>query len=144
MGYIRRLYDWVLHWAETPYGVWALFILAFSESSFFPIPPDVLLIALVIGAVQSIPGQYPPPPDASEKSSFARGIREWTGYFVRVIPWILTHFGPLVAKFPRSRPLLCLRLLNRFRFWRNLWLLHRPFLLVYRGRNLYIRGYLLF
>lgn len=46
---MRRLYNWVLHWAETPYGAWALFILAFSESSFFPIPPDVLLIALAIG-----------------------------------------------------------------------------------------------
>lgn len=45
---IRRLYDWVLYWAETPYGVPALFILAFAESSFFPIPPDVLLIALAI------------------------------------------------------------------------------------------------
>jgi len=45
---IRRLYDWVLHWAETPYGPWALFLLAFAESSFFPIPPDVLLIALAI------------------------------------------------------------------------------------------------
>lgn len=46
---LRRLYDWVLHWAETPYGTWALFLLAFSESSFFPIPPDVLLIALAVG-----------------------------------------------------------------------------------------------
>lgn len=45
---IRRLYDWVLSWAETPYGSWALFLLAFSESSFFPIPPDVLLIALAV------------------------------------------------------------------------------------------------
>ncbi len=45
---LRRLYDWVLYWAETPYGSWALFILAFAESSFFPIPPDVLLIALAI------------------------------------------------------------------------------------------------
>jgi membrane protein YqaA with SNARE-associated domain len=45
---IRRLYNWVLHWAETPYGVPALFVLAFAESSFFPIPPDVLLIALAI------------------------------------------------------------------------------------------------
>jgi len=44
----RKLYDWVLHWAETPYGSWALFLLAFSESSFFPIPPDVLLIALAV------------------------------------------------------------------------------------------------
>ena len=48
-GTIRRLYDWVLHWAETPYGIPALFLLAFAESSFFPIPPDVLLIALAIG-----------------------------------------------------------------------------------------------
>jgi len=45
---LRKLYDWVLHWAETPYGSWALFLLAFSESSFFPIPPDVLLIALAV------------------------------------------------------------------------------------------------
>jgi len=45
---LRRLYDWVLRWAETPYGSWALFLLAFSESSFFPIPPDILLIALAV------------------------------------------------------------------------------------------------
>lgn len=45
---VRRLYDWVLRWAESPYGSWALLVLAFCESSFFPIPPDVLLIALAI------------------------------------------------------------------------------------------------
>lgn len=45
---MRRLYDWVLHWAETPYGAPVLFLLAFVESSVFPIPPDVLLIALCI------------------------------------------------------------------------------------------------
>ncbi len=49
---LRKIYDWVLHWADTPYGSWALFILAFSESSFFPIPPDVLLIALAVGKPQ--------------------------------------------------------------------------------------------
>lgn len=49
-GPIRRLYDWVLHWAYTPYGVPALFVLAFAESSFFPIPPDPLLLALCLGA----------------------------------------------------------------------------------------------
>jgi len=45
-GLHRRLYDWTLHWAHTPYGSIALFTLAFCESSFFPIPPDVLLMAL--------------------------------------------------------------------------------------------------
>lgn len=49
MKFIRNIYDWVLHWAETPYGPIALFLLAFAESSFFPIPPDALLIALALG-----------------------------------------------------------------------------------------------
>jgi membrane protein YqaA with SNARE-associated domain len=49
---MRRLYDWVLHWAETPYGMPALFVLAFAESSFFPIPPDPLLIALCLGSAK--------------------------------------------------------------------------------------------
>lgn len=46
---IRRLYDWTLHWAETPHATWALFGLALAESSVFPVPPDVLLIALTLG-----------------------------------------------------------------------------------------------
>jgi membrane protein YqaA with SNARE-associated domain len=49
-GWMRRLYDWVLHWADTPYGPAALFVLALAESSFFPVPPDPLLIALCLGA----------------------------------------------------------------------------------------------
>lgn len=49
-GFVRRLYDWVLHWADTPYGAPALFMLALAESSFFPVPPDPLLIALCLGA----------------------------------------------------------------------------------------------
>ncbi len=49
MQVIRRLYDWVLSWADTPYGTPALFVLSFAESSFFPIPPDVLQIALSAG-----------------------------------------------------------------------------------------------
>jgi membrane protein YqaA with SNARE-associated domain len=47
-GFMQKLYDWAEHWSETHYGPLALFILAFAESSIFPIPPDVLLIALVI------------------------------------------------------------------------------------------------
>lgn len=48
MKWVRRLYDWVLHWAHTPYGTPALIVNSFAESSFFPIPPDVLLIALSV------------------------------------------------------------------------------------------------
>lgn len=43
---IEDLINWTLNWANTPYGVYALFILAFAESSLFPVPPDILLIAL--------------------------------------------------------------------------------------------------
>ncbi len=48
---VKRLYDWVLSWGDSRWGALALFVLAFAESSFFPIPPDVLLIALCLGAV---------------------------------------------------------------------------------------------
>ena len=47
---VRKIYDWVLSWAEKPSARLALFILAFAESSFFPVPPDILLIPLVLGA----------------------------------------------------------------------------------------------
>jgi len=46
---LRRLYDWVLSLADHPHAGLALFLVAFAESSFFPIPPDVLLIALALG-----------------------------------------------------------------------------------------------
>lgn len=49
-NWLKRLYQWVLHWADTKYGLPALIAIAFVESSFFIIPPDVLLIALCMGA----------------------------------------------------------------------------------------------
>lgn len=45
--WLRALYDWTLHWGETPQALTALFLIALVESSVFPIPPDVLLIAIV-------------------------------------------------------------------------------------------------
>jgi len=92
MKAVRRLYDWVLHWAETPYGVPALFLLAFAESSFFPVPPDVLLIALciaiparsfryaLISSVGSVLGGV---------AGYAIGIGLWevlSGFFFQYVP----------------------------------------------------------
>ncbi|HRK73199.1 MAG TPA: VTT domain-containing protein [Rhodothermales bacterium] len=48
-GWIHRIKDWVESLAAKPYGVPALALLAFCESIFFPIPPDVLLMALCVG-----------------------------------------------------------------------------------------------
>jgi len=50
MKWIRDLYDWILKWSDSKYGAVALVVFSFSEASFFPIPPDVLLIALALGA----------------------------------------------------------------------------------------------
>lgn len=48
LRWLRGLYNWTLHWAKTPQAPVALFSIAFIESSFFPIPPDILLIAMVV------------------------------------------------------------------------------------------------
>ena len=45
---LRRLYDWTISLAQSPHALWALAIVAFVESSFFPIPPDVLMIPMII------------------------------------------------------------------------------------------------
>ena len=47
-GQLRKLYDWIISWAHKKYSSAALFVLAFAESSFFPIPPDILQIALSV------------------------------------------------------------------------------------------------
>lgn len=47
---LRSLYDWTLEKAEHPKAMWILAALSFTESSFFPIPPDVLLIPMVLAA----------------------------------------------------------------------------------------------
>ena len=49
---VKRLYNWVLSWSGSRWGVLALFLMALFEASWFPLPPDILLIALCLGATQ--------------------------------------------------------------------------------------------
>lgn len=49
---IRRLYNWTLNLAERPAALWWLAAIAFVESSFFPIPPDLMLIPMVLAVRQ--------------------------------------------------------------------------------------------
>ncbi|HQL55986.1 MAG TPA: DedA family protein [Myxococcota bacterium] len=83
MLWLRWLYDWVLSWADSPYAAFALFVLAFTESSFFPIPPDVLLIALVLGR--------------RNKAFFYAGITAVASVLGGLFGWFLGHefFGPV-------------------------------------------------
>ncbi len=45
---LQRLYDWTLSLAQHPHALWALAIVSFVESSFFPIPPDIIMIPMII------------------------------------------------------------------------------------------------
>lgn len=45
---LRRLYDWTMRLADHPHALWALAFIAFLESSVFPIPPDVLMIPMIL------------------------------------------------------------------------------------------------
>ncbi|UCD53445.1 MAG: DedA family protein [Phycisphaerales bacterium] len=88
----RRLYDWVIHFAETRHGATALFVLSFAESSFFPVPPDVLLAPLALGA----PRKWFRFAAACSLASVLGGI---LGYLIGAFlwsaigPWALAHLG---------------------------------------------------
>ena len=45
---LRRLYDWIMGFAGHPRAMWVLAIVSFAESSVFPIPPDVLMIPMIL------------------------------------------------------------------------------------------------
>jgi membrane protein YqaA with SNARE-associated domain len=45
-GMLRRIYDWCIVAADRPYALWILGAVAFAESSFFPIPPDIMLLPM--------------------------------------------------------------------------------------------------
>lgn len=88
----RRLYDWVIHFAHTRHGTTALFFLSFAESSFFPVPPDVLLGPLALGA----PKRWFRFAVACSIASVLGGI---LGYCIGVFlwsaigPWAYAHLG---------------------------------------------------
>jgi membrane protein YqaA with SNARE-associated domain len=81
----RRLYDWVIHFANTRHGPTALFLLSFAESSFFPVPPDVLLGPLALGA----PKRWLRFALACSIASVFGGI---LGYLIGMLLW--TEIGP--------------------------------------------------
>ncbi len=112
MKLLRKLYDWVLHWADTPYGALVLFLLALAESSFFPIPPDALLIALCLGAIKK-----------SWRFAFytavASVIGGIIGYFIGYGIWPLVNsfFFKYVPGFSESFFLQVMANYNEYGFW---------------------------
>lgn len=96
MNIIKKTYNWVLTWADSKWGGVALFIFAFAESSFFPIPPDVLLIALCLGAPKRsfryaaicTAGSV-----AGAMAGYALGFYLWQGMHDCFIPSIFSQEG---------------------------------------------------
>jgi len=43
---LRRIYDWCIAAADKPYALWILTAVSFAESSFFPVPPDIMLLPM--------------------------------------------------------------------------------------------------
>lgn len=88
----RRMYDWVVHFANTRHGGTALFVLSFAESSFFPVPPDVLLAPLSLGA----PRKWARFAGLCSIASVLGGI---LGYLIGLLlwsaisAWVFAHLG---------------------------------------------------
>lgn len=111
---LRRLYQWVLHWADTPYGTPALVVISFAESSFFPIPPDVLQIALSI----SRPKRSFYYAAVSTVASVAGGVLGWfigyalwtavDGFFYSYVPGITPENVDYVGRLYQENAVLAL------------------------------------
>ncbi len=110
----RRLYDWVVHFAGTRHGERALFALSFAESSFFPVPPDVLLGPLALGA----PKKWFRFAASCSIASVLGGILGYCiGMFLweAVGPWAYAHLGSIgltEANFVKFE-----RWYDRYDFW---------------------------
>jgi membrane protein YqaA with SNARE-associated domain len=110
----RRLYNWVIHFADTRYAEVALFALSFSESSFFPVPPDVLLAVMALG----VPRRWLRFALLCSVASVVGGI---FGYCIGMFlwhligNWVFAHFGWLgftPENFEKIRSLY-----NKYDYW---------------------------
>ncbi|WP_284163126.1 YqaA family protein [Frigidibacter sp. SD6-1] len=93
---IRALYDWTIRLADHPKALWALGTVSFVESSFFPIPPDVLMIPMIIAR----PSRAWLIATIALVTSVLGGL---FGYFIGAVLWetigqpILTFYGKAEA-----------------------------------------------
>jgi membrane protein YqaA with SNARE-associated domain len=52
--WLNRLKEWCLHWANTKWGIWALFFCAFADASFFGLPTPMLFLALALINIRKV------------------------------------------------------------------------------------------
>ncbi len=93
-GIHYRLYDWVIEWSAHRHARWALFGLSFAEASFFPIPPDVLLVAMVLAR----PGSARAFAAIATVASILGGVVGYAiglGLWALISGWTFSHLGIL-------------------------------------------------
>lgn len=103
---LHNLYNWTIHWAATPQAEWVLFAIALAESSFFPLPPDVLMIAMAV---------------ANPKNSFYFAAICTAGSVIGgMIGYLIGKFGgrPLLRKFVKEHTIERVEgLFNKYDSW---------------------------
>ena len=97
LKFAHRLYHWTLKWAAHPHASWALFGIAFIESSFFLIPPDVLLIPMTIAK----PRRWIWYATIATVGSVLGGI---FGYVIGIALW--ESIGAAIVKFYHFEPVI--------------------------------------
>jgi membrane protein YqaA with SNARE-associated domain len=75
---LRKLYDWCIAAAHKPYANWLMGLVSFVESSFFPVPPDAMLIPMALAR--------------PEKAYFYAGLCTVTSVAGGVLGWVIGYF----------------------------------------------------
>lgn len=107
---LRSMYDWVIRLSEHPKSLWALAGVSFAESSFFPIPPDIMLIPMVVAQRAKawlIAGVCTAASVAGGFLGYAIGFF----FFATVGQWLIDFFG-LQAAFANFQ-----QLFNKYGLW---------------------------
>jgi membrane protein YqaA with SNARE-associated domain len=79
---LRRIYDWCIDAADKPYALWILAAVSFAESSFFPVPPDIMLLPMSLahgGSRPSAPPRRSPAACSVTRSARCSTIRSGNG-----------------------------------------------------------------
>lgn len=107
---LRRFYDWMMGFADHPKAIWVLSAVSFAESSFFPIPPDPLYIAMLMSNRDKVW-------KLALICTITSVVGGWLGYAIgyflyeTIGEWILTAYG-LQASFDKFQ-----HSFNEWGFW---------------------------
>jgi len=139
---LRRLYDWCIDAAEKPYAMWIMGAASFAESSFFPVPPDVMMIPMALARPQrayvlaawctatSVAGGVLGYGYGSKVETFRAAYAQWGAWIILLkgltpIPYKIVTITSGFAHFNFGLFVLCSIVARGGRFFLLAFLLHR-------------------